>query len=120
MAMVEDLANAATCALSYFACALHRADADVLSGDYCTFADVTGGADGVQGYKITRPFTDALGCSSRSFRGSLANVARSAANVTAGTAGLGWRLWLVRRWGCLGGCSLAGLCGNIQTADGEC
>jgi hypothetical protein len=65
--MVKDLANAATCVLRYFSCALSSADADVLSSDCCALADVAGSVDGVQGDEIAGAF----------------------ANVTAGTAGLG-------------------------------
>ena len=49
MAMVEDFANPATCSLSDFARALRGTDADILPGDACAFADVTGGVDGVEG-----------------------------------------------------------------------
>jgi hypothetical protein len=49
MAVVEDLADAATCALGDFACALTGTDTDVLAGDGCAFADVAGGVDGVEG-----------------------------------------------------------------------
>jgi hypothetical protein len=114
MAMMEDFANAATCALRDFACALSGADADVLSGDCCTLADVTGGVDGVECDEIAGTFADALGCGSGSLCGTLADVARSAANVTAGAAGLG--LSLSGGWGCLNGCGLAG---NALPADGE-
>jgi hypothetical protein len=94
MAMVEDFANAATCAFRYFACALSGANADVLSGDCCTLADVASGVDGVEGDEIAGTFADALGRGSGSLCGALADVAGSAANVTAGAA------WLGR--GCLG------------------
>jgi hypothetical protein len=92
MAVVEDLADAATCTLGDFACALRGADADVLAGDGCAFADVPGGGAGVEGDKIAGPFSDALGCGSGSFGGVSADIAGSSADVTAGTSGLG--LWL--------------------------
>jgi hypothetical protein len=89
MAMVEDFADASTCALGDFARALNGADAHVLAGDGCAFADVTGGVDGVKGDEIFGAFADTLGCGSGSFGGALADVAGSAADVTAGAAGLG-------------------------------
>jgi hypothetical protein len=120
MAVVEDLANAATCAFGDFACALGSADAYVLSGDACTLAYVTGGVDRVESDEVASSFADALGCGSGSFGGVLADVAGSAADVTAGAAGLrlGRRLSLGGglRWG---GCGLAGLRANALAADGE-
>jgi hypothetical protein len=101
MAVVKDFADAATCALGDFVCALGGADADVLSGDGCSLADVPGGVDGVQGYEIASAFADALGCCPGSLGGALADVAGSAADITAGAAGLGlWRgLRLGGGWG---------------------
>jgi hypothetical protein len=62
MAVVEDFADAATCALGDFACALRGADADVLAGDACAFANVFRGSSGVEGDEIAGAFADALGC----------------------------------------------------------
>jgi hypothetical protein len=94
MAVVEDFADAAACALGDFACALRRADADVLACFACAFADIFRGSGGVEGDEIAGAFADALGCLSSSFSGALADVAGSAADVTAGAAGLrrslGW------------------------------
>ena len=89
MAVVEDFADAATCALGNFACALSGTDADVLASDTCTFADVFCGSGWVKGDEIAGAFADALGCRSGSFSCALTNVASSAADVSAGTAGLG-------------------------------
>ena len=89
MAVVEDFADAATCALGDFACALSGTDADVLAGDARAFADVFRRSDGVKGNEIAGAFADALGCRSGSLGGTLADVASSAADVTAGAAGLG-------------------------------
>jgi hypothetical protein len=94
MAMVEDFADAATCSLGDFACALRGADADVLAGDARAFADVACGVDGVEGDEIAGAFADALSCRSGSLGGALADVAGSAADVTAGAAGLGLGLRL--------------------------
>jgi hypothetical protein len=117
MAMVEDFADAATCSLGDFACALRGTDANVLAGDGRAFADVAGGVDGVEGDEIAGTFADALGCGSGSFGGAFADIAGSAANVTAGAAGLGlWRglgLGGGLRWG---GC---GLGGDTLAGDGE-
>jgi len=116
MAVVEDFADAATCALGDFACAFGGADADVLAGDGCAFADVACGVDGVEGDEIAGAFADSLGCGSGSFGGALPDVASPAANVTAGAAGLGlwWGLCLGGGWGGLGG-----LGGDVPGADGE-
>jgi hypothetical protein len=89
MAMVEDFADAATCALGDFTCALSGTDADVLAGDACALADVACSLGGVKGNEIAGAFTDALRCLSGSFSGAFADVAGAAADVTAGAAGLG-------------------------------
>ena len=102
MAVVEDFADAATCALGDFACALSGTDADVLAGDARAFADVFRGSGGVEGNEIAGAFADALGCLSGSLGSALADVACSAANITAGAARLG--LWFgLRLGGVLGG-----------------
>src|ERR1700733_9309827 len=92
MAVVEDFADAATCALGDFACALRGTDADVLAGDARAFADVACSVDGVEGDEIAGAFADALGCRSGSLGGALTDVAGSAADVTAGAARLGLSL----------------------------
>jgi hypothetical protein len=118
MAVVEDFADAATCALGDFACALGGSDADVLSGDACALADVARGVDGVEGDEIAGTFADALGCGSGSLGGALADVSGSAADITAGAAGLGLGL---RLGGGLGwsGVRLGVLSGNALAGDGE-
>jgi hypothetical protein len=112
MAVVEDLADAATCALGDFSRALGGADADVLAGDACAFADVLRGSGGVEGDEIAGAFADALGCFSGSLSRAFADVACSAADVTAGAAGLGlglgWGWWVL---GVLGA--------NVLGGDGE-
>ena len=90
VAVVEDFADAAACALS-------GADADVLAGFACAFADVFRGSGGVEGDEIAGAFADALGCFSSSFSSALTDVAGSAADVTAWAAGL--RLGLGLRGG---------------------
>ena len=118
MAVVEDLADAATCAFGDLACTLGRTDADVLTGDACAFADVLRGPNGVESDEISGAFADALGCRSGSFSGALADVAGSAADVTAGAPGL----WLSLRLGrCLGWgrCGLSSLSGDVLDADGK-
>jgi hypothetical protein len=89
MAVVEDFADTATCALGDFACALGGTDTDVLACDACAFADVFRGSSGVEGDEIAGAFADALGCRSGSLGSALADVAGSAAYVTAGASGLG-------------------------------
>jgi hypothetical protein len=109
VAVVEDFADAATCALGDFACALSGTDSDVLAGDGCAFADVAGGFGGVEGDEIAGAFADALGCRSGSLGSALADVAGSAAYVAAGASGLGL---------CLGGGGWV-LGANILDADDE-
>jgi hypothetical protein len=117
MAVVEDFADAAACALGDFAGALRGADADVLAGDACAFANVFRGSGGMKGDEVAGAFADAFGCRSGSLAGAFADVAGSAADVTTGAAGLGlWRglgLGGGFRWG---GC---GLGGDTLAADGE-
>jgi hypothetical protein len=118
MAVVEDFADAATCALGDFACALGGANADVLAGDTCTLADVAGGVEGVEGDEIAGTFADALGCGSCSLGSALADVSGSAADVTAGAAGLGLWRGLSLGWGLGWGGVVLG--GNARGANGEC
>jgi hypothetical protein len=109
MAVVEDLADAAACALGDLACAFGGSYADVLSGHACALADVACGVDGVEGDEVAGSLADAFGCGSGSLGGVLADVAGSAADVTAGAAGLGLsrgRSWL----GVLGGYALGADC----------
>ena len=84
--------------------------------DIFAFADVAGGVDGVEGDEIAGAFADALGCLSGSFRGALAYVSGSAADVTAGAAGLGLGRGLRLGWG---GGVLVVLGGDALGADGE-
>jgi hypothetical protein len=88
MAVVEDLAYTATCALGDFACALDGSNSDVLAGDACALAYVARGVNGVEGDEIASAFAHALGCRSGSFGSALADVAGSASDVTAGAAWL--------------------------------
>jgi len=92
MAMMEDFADAATCALGNFACTLSGADADVLAGNARAFANVAGGVKGVEGDKVPCAFADSFRCGSSSLGGALADVTRSAADVTTGATGLRLRL----------------------------
>jgi hypothetical protein len=118
MTVVEDFADAATCALGDFARALGGTDADVLAGDACAFTNVFRGSSGVEGDEIAGAFADAFGSRSGSLGGALADVAGSAADVTAGAAGLGRGLRLRGglRWG---GWVLRILGANVLGADGE-
>jgi hypothetical protein len=116
VAVVEDFADAATCALGDFACAFGGADSYLLAGDACTLADVAGGVERVEGDEIACTFADTLGCGSGSLCGALADVSGSAADVAAGAAGLGLSLdWGLGR----GGCGLGVLGGNALRADDE-
>jgi hypothetical protein len=51
MAMVEDFADAATCAHGDFACALSGTDADVLAGDRCALPTLPAAS---MGWMVTR------------------------------------------------------------------
>jgi hypothetical protein len=86
MAMVEDFAHAPSCALGDLACALSRTHADILAGNACTFANVFGSSSRVEGHQIARTFPDTLGRRSSSFGSALSDIARSTANIAAGTA----------------------------------
>lgn len=88
MAMMEDFADATTCALSDFSGSLSGSDADVLSSTDCAFANITGSVDGVEGDEIAGAFADALGCCSRSPGSALADIPGSTTNVSAGATGL--------------------------------
>ena len=55
-------------------------------------ADIFRGSGGVEGDEIASAFADALGCRSGSLGSALADVAGSAADVTARAAGLGLNL----------------------------
>jgi hypothetical protein len=114
VAVVEDLANAATCALGDFACAFGGSYADVLAGDSCALANVANGVDGVESDEIAGAFADALNRGSGSLAGALADITRAVAYIAAGAAGLG------RWWGLsLGGHGLGVLSGDAPGADGE-
>jgi hypothetical protein len=113
--VVEDFADAAACSFGDFASSLGGADSDVFSGSDCSLAYVSGGLGGVEGYEISGTFADALACRSCSLGGSLADVAGSAASLTAGALGLGLRLGL---GGWLGLWGLGVLGGGVLGGDG--
>lgn len=121
MVMVEDFADTTTCALGNFAGALGCADADVLTSDGCTLADIRGGADWVKGDKVSRTFSNPLGCRSRAFSGSFADVSRAPADLATRAAFV--RLPLGGGMGCAGRLGwrlgLAVLGGGIVTADSQ-
>ncbi len=94
MAVVEDFADAATSALGDFSCALSGTDANVLSRIACAFANVFRGPGWVEGDEITGAFADTFGRRTCSLSSALADVAGSAADVTARAAGLGLDLSL--------------------------
>jgi hypothetical protein len=120
MAMMKDFADAATCPLGDFACALRGTHTDILSGDARAFADVSDGINGVKCHEIARPFADTLGCRSSSLAGALADVPGSAANITARTAWLcRWRRLSLGRGLRWDGWVLVVLGENALTADSE-
>jgi hypothetical protein len=122
MAMVEYFANTPTGALGNFACALGRADTDVLAGDGGTLTDIASGVDWVKCDKVARTFSDALGRCSSALSGSFADVSGAPADVASGAALLGLRL--EGRLSCLcglrRGLGLAVLTGGVLAADGKC
>jgi len=95
MVMVEYFAYTPTCALGDFACALHRADADVLASDDSAFADIASGVQWVQCDKVSRTFPNTLGRCSGAPGGSFPNVSGAFADIGAGAAVMG--LLLCRR-----------------------
>ena len=94
MAVVEDFADAAPSALDDFSCALSGTDANVFSGIACAFADVFRGPGWVEGDEIAGAFADTFGRGTCSLSSALADVAGSAADITARAAGLGLDLSL--------------------------
>ena len=122
MVMVENLANSTTCAFGDLARALGRADADVLAGDGCTFADIASRVDGVKGDKVARTFPNALSRRSSALGGSFADVSGALADLATWAALMGLLLRgrlrcvsrLRRRWG------RAALTAGVQAADGKC
>jgi hypothetical protein len=122
MVMVEYFGDTPTGALGNFACALGRADSDVLAGDGGTLADIAGSVDGVKRDKVARTFPNSLGRRAGALSGSLADVSSAMADIAAGTAFLGLPLGgrlrcvsrLRRRLG------LAVLAGGVLDADGKC
>ena len=121
MVMVEYFANSPTCALGDFACALGGANADVLTGDSRTLADIASGIDRVKGDKIARTFPDALGRRSSALGGSFADISGALTDVGTRAALMGLplggrlgRVSMLRR--ALG---LAALTGCVLAADGK-
>ena len=89
MVMVEYFAYTPTCALGDFACALHRADADVLASDDSAFADIASGVQWVQCDKVSRTFPNTLGCCSGAPGGSFPDVSGALADIGTGAAVMG-------------------------------
>lgn len=87
--MVEYFANTSTCALGNFACALGRADADILARDGSAFADIAGCVEWVKCDKVARAFPDTLGRCSCAFGGSFADVSSAPTGLTTGAALMG-------------------------------
>jgi hypothetical protein len=121
MMMVEYLADTTTRALGNFAGALGCADADVLTGDGCTLADIGGGVDWVKRDQVARTLSNALGRRSRAFGGSFADISGAPADLAARAAFL--RLPLGGGMGCAGRLGwrlgLAVLGRGIVAADGQ-
>ena len=127
MVVVEDLANTSTCALGDFACALGGPDADILSGDRCTFAHITSRVEWVKSDKVARTLPDTLGGGSSALGGSLADVSGTPANVATGAALPGLLLSRLLLAGRLRrdrrlrrGLGLAVLTGGVLDAEGKC
>jgi hypothetical protein len=89
MVMVEYFAYTPTCALGDFACALHRADADVLASDDSAFADIASGVQGVQCDKGSRTFPNTLGHCSGAPGGPFSDVSGALADIGTGAAVMG-------------------------------
>jgi hypothetical protein len=110
MVMVEYSANTPARSLGDFACALGGANADVLTGNGCTLADIASGVEWVKGDKVARTFANPLGRRSSALGGSFADVSRALTDVAAGAALAVLRLggWLLGGGGLLGGGLLGG------------
>jgi hypothetical protein len=121
MGMVEYFANTPASAFGNFACALSRADADVLAGNTCTLADIAGGVEWVQRNKVTRTFPNPFGRRSSALCGPFANVSGAPAYLATRAALLGLLPGSPRRIGSLW-CrlGLAVLTEDILAADGNC
>jgi hypothetical protein len=122
MVMVEYFANPPASAPGDLACALGSADAHVLAGNRCAFADIAGGVDWVERDKVGRTFPDTLGRRSSALGGSFADVSGAPAYVATGAVlmGLlpGGRLRCVGRL--LRWLGLAVLANRVLDADGKC
>jgi hypothetical protein len=86
MVMVEYSANTPARSLGDFACALGGANADVLTCNDCTLADIASGVEWVKGDKVARTFANPLGRRSSALGGSFADVSRALTDVAAGAA----------------------------------
>src|SRR6202021_2532252 len=89
--VVEEFADATASAPSDLPGAFGSADANVLAGNTCALADVARGVEWVEGDEIGGALADAFCSCSGTLGSPLADVARAAAYVAAGAAGLGLR-----------------------------
>jgi hypothetical protein len=115
MVMVKYFANTPTCALGDFACTLGGADADVLTRDACTPADIGSGVEWVKCDKVARTLPNTLGRRSGAFDGSFADVSGAPADVATGTALMG----LLHSGGLRWGLGLAALSAGVLGGDGK-
>jgi hypothetical protein len=122
MVMVEQFANSPPCALGDFACALHSADADILTGHGRALADVAGGIERVKRDKVARTLPNSPGRRPSALGGSFADVSGAPADIATGAGLLGLLLGGILR--CTGRLrrrlGLAVLTRGVLTPDGEC
>jgi hypothetical protein len=86
MVVVKDFADSAAGALGDFAGAFGRADADILSGNHRTLANIAGGVDRMKCDKVTRTFANPFGRSSCTLGSSLSDVTGTLACLGTWTA----------------------------------
>jgi hypothetical protein len=89
MVMVEKFANSPPRAFRDFACTLRGADADILAGYGCAFADIAGRVERVQRDEVARTLPTTLGRRSSALGGSIANVSGAPADISARAGWMG-------------------------------
>ncbi len=97
--MMERLGNQFPRTLCNFTGPLDRADADILGPDAHSLADVLGTVDRMQGHQVAGTLADALRGLPNTFPCSLADVARTMADIASSpqVLGCGSRLGYCRR-----------------------
>ena len=106
MGVMEEVADAAARAFGDLARAFGRADTGIFGSNAYAFAKVVNTLDGMEGDEVSCAFCGAFGYIARRAACAFADVAGTAADVAAGTAGWCW-LGLGRRGWWRGGLLLS-------------